>query len=150
MKKADTNVTISPVFQKVFIVAALSVWLVQSALVLFETLGHSGISFGGVWIFQLSIWGLPIVFFLLSLAFLRRKYHGWRLLFWATFLATIGEMLYNGLQTVEEGAFQIYLSHRPDQLSGSFWSGQGSVWVIMAIGTALFVAGLVYMQKRKI
>ena len=150
MKQSDNNVTVPPVFQKIFIGAALSVWLVQSALVLFETLGHSGITFEGVWIYQVSIWGLPVLFFLLSLAFLRQRYNGWRLLFWATFLATIGEMLYNGLQTIEEGAYQLFVANRPIPLNGSFWSSQGSVWIVMAIGMLLFVSGLVYLEKRKI
>jgi hypothetical protein len=150
MNKSDTNVIIPPFFQKIFISAALSVWLVQLVLVLFTSFGQNGVPIVSIWLYQVSAWGLPVLFFILTLVFLRIRYKGWQLLFWATFLATVGDLIYVCLQTIEQGSYQLYLRNHTIPSTGSFWTSQASVWLALIVVTFIFVTGLVYIQKRKV
>lgn len=149
MKKTDSNVSISPFYQKWFIVAAISVWLVQLVFVALETVGHNSIPITTIWLYQLSAWGMPALFFVVALLFLRGQYKRWTLLFWATFLAVAGDMVYVGLQSIEQGAYQLYVEHQTVPPSNSFWNGEASIWFAMVLGALLFVISLIYMHKRK-
>lgn len=148
MKKADVSVSVSPALQKLFLIVVAGGWLMQGAF-LFHDFGHEHLGLGNL-AFQMTLWGQPIVFFLVSLAFVWKAYGDWlRKLFLALLWAVIGVSLYTVISVLSENWYADYRTRHPLIGGSSYWQNFGYSWVVMLVSLAVYVAVLIALKKRR-
>ena len=148
MKKTDTAISLSPFYQQLFVGVAVVGWLVRLAFGLLEILPRASFASAYFWLFQFGVSGMPVAFLLLACFLLRRRYAARKLLFMSTLFTVAGYIAYNALQAMWQGIY-VWYANRSLPPPDSFWTGIGSLWLIMAVGLAFYVAGLLYIRTRK-
>jgi hypothetical protein len=149
VKKGEKGLSISPFYQCLFVVAVAFAWLVESAIILSSFTGHNVYISRGEWIFQSTVWGLPVVFFLLSFWLAAQKLVGLRQrIFFAMLLTVIVASLYDALDIVTQHLYSAYYTANHPITGGSFWAAYGSEWAAMITAVVFFAGSLLLLRKR--
>jgi hypothetical protein len=148
-KKSASIVTISRPWQLVFLA---SVFLSQLVSIIFlawmfgDRNNGEGIK---LWVYQLTYWLQPLAYFLVGLLFAWRRIVGLvPRLFWASFIATAGYLVYMAssafITTVQA---RLIINYGPDTNS-HWWSAFGWSWTEMLVVFALYCGALGFVACR--
>ena len=140
-------INLSANWQALFITATVLGWLSMIVSTVF-TFGTDGYINTGTWLFQITTWLLPLVFFAVAYVQLGRYQAAMQRIFVACLASTIGMALYGVLATWEYKIWIAYtFTHPVSANDTSVWSAFGNDWLMMASGVVVFAAGL-YVATR--
>ena len=147
-KQTTVTITLSRGWQLLFILAAFAGWLSQAFVFGSATIASGYVSLG-TFVFQLTIWLLPIAFFLAAYVILD-QHAGWlQRACMASIAATIGLALYNAGAVWERFLWNNYFAGPIDARDASWWTAFGNEWLLMLVSLVLFTAGLYYLVHRR-
>jgi hypothetical protein len=147
--KSDAHLLVlSANWQALFITAAVLGWLSMVAVTILSYATSRYFS-TGTWVFQITLWVQPVVFFVAAFVLLAHYRQVVQRIFMACLSATIGMALYDAASLWEERAWSNYLALHPISATDtSMWSAFGNEWTMMLVGLAVYVGGL-YIVTRK-
>lgn len=147
--KSDAHLlTLSANWQALFITGVLLAWLsTLTSTLLVLTRGYVG---GGTWVFQLTTWVHPIVFFVAAFVLLAHYRPVMKRVFMACFATVTGMALYSAVAIWEQQAWYSYytVAHPVAANDTSWWTAYGNDWTMMLASLVIFAGGL-YLATRK-
>ena len=135
-------INLSANWQALFIVATVLGWL-SLVVSMVYTFGTSGYISTGTWLFQITTWLLPLVFF--AAAYIQLGQYSARMhrIFVACLASSIGMALYGVVATWEYRLWSAYTFTHPIAADDtSLWSAFGNEWLLMGASVVVFAVGL--------
>ncbi len=147
--KTPNVVTITAPWQLTFLAAMVLGQLSWVVLLLWTYVLHHGYMGVGTWTWQISYWVYPLFYVAASYAFICSRVRGaLPRLFWAVFLATIGEAVYTFTSSIFNWLrFDVIRAAAPT--GNGLWAAFGWDWVHMGVVFGLFCLTLYIVARRK-
>ncbi len=147
--KHPLSVTIPRHWQLVFIATIIASQLISIIQIAWSMIRISHYVSSGTLIFQITSWLYPALYLLAAYLFLERRVRpGVPRLFWAVLIATVGVLVYQAANAIQNIALAEahYVAH-----GGGLWNTFGVSWTLMVVVFVLFcvVLGTV-SQKGKL
>lgn len=150
MKKQSSGaaLAISPTLQRVFLFVIGFAWASESAFTLFQ-LWYRGYTNLGTRIFQMSYMVHPLLFFVVAILIIRRRYpqvlQRW---FMSGLLGVMGIALFQIFSLVIEDVRNRFNWLMPDMASKSILNAFWFEWVLMLVGLIIFTVILLFFYRN--
>lgn len=159
IKKLDTYIGLSgarsediiaPRLQVAFLIGISLYYLVGIVAVLQTFVAPGTFVTAATWAYQVSIWALPLLYVLLGMSFVWRRYkHTLERLFFGSLLGVVGFVVYSAFLTIMTMLNAQYRWFVQDFQNPNIWNAFGFNWALMMIGVTIFTGILALMHRKR-
>lgn len=141
---------IAPRLQVAFLLAIALYYLMGVVAVLQAYVTPGAYVSSATWWYQISIWALPIVYILLGMSFVWKRYHhALERIFFGSLLGVVGFIVYSSVLTFLTMMNDTYVWFVQDFQSSNIWNAFGFNWALMLLGLTVFTGVIALLNGKR-